>query len=216
MVARELNSRTMHHMSLAERKRQLVRDELAEAALKLLAKQGYEETTVDHIVAAAGVSRRTFFRHFQSKEDVLVQFLSDLGTAMCAELSARPSGESPEAALRETLMSFVLEFEESPEKARALTRIIFGTPALRARHLERQDQWRKGLAEEMAARTGASPDDLRPAITAAAALSALDIALDRWVAGGGTDDVRVLVDRALHIAMPERDSAVTQRESEKI
>ncbi len=206
----------MHHMSLAERKRQLVRDELAEAALQLLAKQGYEQTTVDHIVAAAGVSRRTFFRHFQSKEDVLVQFLSDLGTAMCAELSERPAAEPPTVALRETLMSFVVEFEEFPEKARALTRIIFGTPALRARHLERQDQWRSGLAAELAERTGAEPDDLRPAITAAAALSALDIALGHWVSDGGVGDVRVLVDKALHIAIPERDSSITQREPEKI
>lgn len=204
----------MNH--LAERKRQLVRDELAEAALQLLAKQGYNETTVDHIVAAAGVSRRTFFRHFQSKEDVLVQFLSDLGTAMCAQLSARPATEPPAVALRETLMSFVVEFEEFPEKARALTRIIFGTPALRARHLERQDQWRSGLAAELAERTGATPDDLRPAITAAAALSALDIALDRWVADDGVGEVRVLVDRALHIALPDGDSPITQRESEKI
>ena len=206
----------MHHMNnLAERKRQLVRDELAEAALQLLAKQGYDETTVDHIVAAAGVSRRTFFRHFQSKEDVLVQFLSDLGTAMCTELSARPATEPPTVALRETLMSFVVEFEEFPEKARALTRIIFGTPALRARHLERQDQWRSGLAAELAQRTGAAADDLRPAFTAAAALSALDIALDRWVADGGTGDVRVLVDRALHIAMPDGDSPITQGEPKK-
>jgi MftR C-terminal domain len=134
---------------------------------------------------------------------------------MCTELAARPLDESPAVALRETLMSFVVEFEESPEKARALTRIIFGTPALRARHLERQDQWRTGLAGELAERTGAEPDDLRPAITAAAALSALDIALGRWVADGGIGDVRVLVDRALHIAIPERDSAMTQRELKK-
>ena len=170
----------LHHMSLAERKRQLVRDELAEAALQLLAKQGYEETTVDHIVAAAGVSRRTFFRHFQSKEDVLVQFLSDLGTAMCAEIASRPRTEPPPVALRETLMNFTAEIEEFPEKSRALIGIIYGTPALRARLLERQDEWRAGLAGELAERTGAGPDDLRPAITAAAALSALDIALGRW------------------------------------
>jgi AcrR family transcriptional regulator len=192
----------LRHMSLAERKRQLVRDELAEAALQLLAKQGYEETTVDHIAAAAGVSRRTFFRHFQSKEDVLVQFLSDLGTAMCAELSARPASEPPPVALRETVMKFVADIEQFPEKSRALTAIIYGTPALRARHLERQDQWRAGLAEALAERTGAAPDDLRPAITAAAALNALDIALARWVAGGGTGDVCSLIDKALQIAIP--------------
>ena len=59
--------------TLAERKRQVVVDELTEAALQLLAIKGFDTTTVDEIVAAAGVSRRTFFRYFASKEDVVVQ-----------------------------------------------------------------------------------------------------------------------------------------------
>jgi AcrR family transcriptional regulator len=192
----------MHRMSLAERKRQLVRDELAEAALQLLARQGYVNTTVEHIVAAAGVSRRTFFRHFQSKEDVLVQFLSDLGARMCAEIAARPAGEAPPVALRETLMVFVQDFQVHPEKALALTRLIFDTPALRARYVERQDRWRGDLAAELARRTGAADDDLRPALTAAAALAALDVALAHWVSGGGTGDVCAVVDKALQIAVP--------------
>ncbi len=63
----------MPRVSLAERKRQLVRDELTEAALKLLAFQGFEATTIDQMAAAAGLSRRTFFRYFQSKEDVIIE-----------------------------------------------------------------------------------------------------------------------------------------------
>ncbi|MFC7471624.1 TetR family transcriptional regulator [Actinomadura keratinilytica] len=54
-------------LSLAQRKRQLVADELTEAALQLLALSGFDGVTVDEIVAAAGVSKRTFFRYFASR-----------------------------------------------------------------------------------------------------------------------------------------------------
>ena len=53
-------------VNLVERKRQLVRDELADAAVKLLASQGFDETTVDQIAAEVGMSRRTFSRYFET------------------------------------------------------------------------------------------------------------------------------------------------------
>ena len=57
---------------LQEKKRQLVRQEIARAAWRLFAARGYEATTVDDVAREAGVSRRTFFRYFSSKEDVVV------------------------------------------------------------------------------------------------------------------------------------------------
>ncbi|MYW13205.1 TetR family transcriptional regulator, partial [Streptomyces sp. SID2563] len=85
--------------TLAERKRRLVSDELTESALQLLALKGFDAVTVDEIAAAAGVSKRTFFRYFASKEDVVVQFLADMGTGIRAELAARPAAEPPSVAL---------------------------------------------------------------------------------------------------------------------
>jgi len=105
-------------LSLAERKRQLVRDQLGVAALHLLAGQGYEETTVEQIVAAAGVSRRTFFRYFKSKEDVIVESVGDLGSAIRAELAARPARESPQAAIRAALSVAVDELTAERRRRR--------------------------------------------------------------------------------------------------
>lgn len=87
-------------VSLAQRKRQLVANELTEAALQLLALKGFDAVTIDEIVATAGVSKRTFFRYFASKEDVVVQFLADMGIGMHAELAARPIEERPSVALQ--------------------------------------------------------------------------------------------------------------------
>ncbi|GDY60339.1 hypothetical protein SVIO_109620 [Streptomyces violaceusniger] len=79
---------------MAQRKRQLVSNELSEAALQLLALKGFDAVTIDEIAATAGVSKRTFFRYFASKEDVVVQFLADMGTGMRAALASRPSRSS--------------------------------------------------------------------------------------------------------------------------
>jgi AcrR family transcriptional regulator len=186
--------------SLAERKRQLVRDELGEAALKLLAWHGFESTTIDQVVAAVGVSRRTFFRYFESKEDVVVQFLADTGAGLCAELAARPVDEPPAVALRRAMSVFIAACREHPEKSLRLTKIILGTPSLLGRYLERQAQWCQDLAVELGRRAGRDPaHDLRPELAAGVALTAFDTALRRWAAGEGADDLDALTDQAFAV-----------------
>ncbi|GAB7189223.1 TetR family transcriptional regulator [Kitasatospora sp. Ki12] len=148
--------------TLAQRKRQLVADELTRAALELLADGGFEAVTVDEIAAAAGVSKRTFFRYFASKEDVVVRFLAGLGAAMREELAARPAAEPPSVALRHAVWCSVAACAGHEERARRVVRLILTTPALLARFLERQAQWRDALAAELAARLGLDP---RPSST---------------------------------------------------
>lgn len=190
-------------MSLAERKRQLVRDELTEAALKLLAFQGFEETTIDQMAAAAGVSRRTFFRYFQSKEDVIIEFLSDLGRQLSQGLSNRPATEPPVVALQNTLRVFTDTFWEHPEKSQRLAKVTVCTPALLARYLERQVTWRASLSAGLAARMGVKPDaDLRPAVLVAVAFAAFDTALMRWVEQGSTTDLNALLSECFAAAFP--------------
>ena len=59
--------------SLQTRKQAFVREAIWAAAMDLFAEKGFEETTIDDIVNAAGTSRRTFFRHFESKRDLMAQ-----------------------------------------------------------------------------------------------------------------------------------------------
>lgn len=186
----------MNH--LAHRKRQLVRDEIAEAALKLIAFQGFEETTIDQIAAAAGVSRRTFFRYFQSKEDVIVESLADVGEALREALDARPPDESPITAVRQALSIFTDLFAEYPEKILRLTKLMLGTAPLKARFLERQADWRAALAAGLARRW--SMNDLQANVTAGVAFAAFEAALHAWIDADGERDIVALLDETFALA----------------
>ncbi|MBY8879560.1 TetR family transcriptional regulator [Actinacidiphila acidipaludis] len=203
---------------MAQRKRRLVANELSEAALQLLALKGFEAVTVDEIAVTAGVSKRTFFRYFASKEDVVVQFLADLGGGIRAELAGRPAGELPSLALGHAVRSAMEVCAEggsagsagSPDHAERVLRVvqlILGTPALRARFVERQAQWRDELAAELGRRLGLDPAaELYPLLAAGMAVNAFDAVLRRWSAGGGVADPVALTNQAFALLAPALDS----------
>ncbi|EST25464.1 hypothetical protein M877_22240 [Streptomyces niveus NCIMB 11891] len=197
--------------SLAERKRQLVANELTEAALQLLALKGFDVVTVDEIVATAGVSKRTFFRYFASKEDVVVQFLADLGAGIHTELAGRPADEPPSVALRHAVWAAMAvcagDHPDHADRTLRVVQLILRTPALRARFLERQAQWRDDLAGELGRRSGLDPTtDLYPRLAAGMALTAFDTALQRWSESDGTQDPAALTDRAFAVLAPALDA----------
>lgn len=185
-------------VSFLERKRQLVKDELSHVAAQLIARNGYEETTVEQIVEAAGVSRRTFFRYFRSKEDVIVEVLTAVGEHAESVIDGRPADEAPALSVRHALMELTVHYRGFPEKALALSKLIIGTPALRARYLDRQFQWRQSVAARLQARSGTDP--VRAALIAGVAFTALDVALAAWVASDGAADLSDLVQRTLDLA----------------
>ncbi|MEH6372827.1 TetR family transcriptional regulator [Streptomyces sp. KLMMK] len=196
---------------MAERKRRLVSNELTEAALQLLALKGFDAVTIDEIATTAGVSKRTFFRYFASKEDVVVQFLAGMGTDIRAELAARPADERPSAALRSAVavpVAACTDHADHAGRALRVVRLILRTPALHARFLERQAQWRDDLAAELAHRLGLDPGtDLYPRLAAGMALNAFDAVLHRWSGSEGSEDPAELLDRAFAVIAPALDTA---------
>ncbi|MFF8642985.1 TetR family transcriptional regulator [Streptomyces sp. NPDC015345] len=191
---------------MAERKRRLVSDELTESALQLLALKGYDGVTIDEIVAAAGVSRRTFFRYFASKEDVVVQFLADMGSDMRTELADRPADERPSEALLHAVRIPLRACAADSERALCVVRLILRTPALHARFLERQAHWRDDLTTQLGQRLGLAPEtELYPGLAAGMALTAFDAVLRRWCDSDGADDPAALLDQAFAVIVPALD-----------
>ncbi|MDT0449643.1 TetR family transcriptional regulator [Streptomyces hesseae] len=197
-------------VTMAQRKRQLVADELTEAALQLLALKGFDTVTIDEIAAAAGVSKRTFFRYFASKEDVVVQFLAGMGADMRTELAARPAEEPPSVALRHAVwvaMAACADDADHSGRALRVVQLILRTPALYARFLERQAQWRTDLATELTHRRRPSPaTDLYPLMAAGMALTAFDAVLHRWSDSDGAEDPAGLIDEAFAVVAPALDA----------
>src|SRR6266536_5936036 len=76
-----------------ERTRRAVRGELAQLAVGLFVEKGYDETTIDDLAAAAGMSTRTLFRYFASKEELVMGKYEVLGEQLAEDLAARPAGE---------------------------------------------------------------------------------------------------------------------------
>lgn len=189
---------------LAERKRQLVAGELRDAALMLLATRGFDAVTVDEIVATAGVSRRTFFRYFPSKEDVVVRFMADMLDGVLTELRSRPAAEPPSVALRHALwvpLDACVDHPDHTERARVVVRLILDTPALAARWQEHQIEWRAALTTELGHRhTG------NPRMAAGMALLALDDVLHRWQPGDDEQRLAELTDQAFALLAPALDA----------
>jgi len=172
---------TREKASLQERKQELVRQELADAAWELFDREGYEATTVAEIAAAAGVSRRTFFRYYASKEDVLVETSDQLAEAMLAAVARRPTGEAPLVSIRHGLVE-VLEMElEDPERTRTIIRLLRESRSLRRAMLERHARMEERLATLLGERLGSgSAADSAPALLAFVARAMVDTAFNVW------------------------------------
>lgn len=175
-------------LSLQERKQELVRSELASAAWDLFGKKGYESTTVAQIAAAAGVSRRTFFRYYASKEDVLTATSDDLAEAMLAAMAGRPRDEPPLVSIERALVPVLEGQLKAAHRFRTIIRLLRESRTLRRAMLERHALMEERLATLLADRLGADPTkDSAPALLAFVARAMMDTAFNVWYDQGRKD-----------------------------
>lgn len=179
--------------TLKARKQQVVRDALSDAAAALFRARGFESVTVEEIALAAGVSRRTFFRYFDSKEDVMVEHLDRDGERFLIELAARPVDEPPLLAIRNALIPAILYGLQEPDLVRDTTRLLRGTSALRRALMEHRSRFEERIAALMIQRLGTPSDDKTPMLLAFLTRALNDTAFNAWY-DHETDDIPGLVD----------------------
>lgn len=185
---------------LRERRKALTAAELEAAAYRLFGERGFDNVTVDDIAAEADVSRRTFFRYFASKEDVLLADHFVQLARLREAMAARPKDEPIITALRNAVLSLTSDFEERKEKVILRARLMRDTPSLQARSLVHQQLWENAMQEMVAERLGVDPvKDLRPGVVAAAALAAMRVAFTIWLTAGCDGDVIALTTEALDL-----------------
>jgi AcrR family transcriptional regulator len=184
---------------LRARARAAMRAEIAETAFALFVRNGFEQTTVDEIAEAAGLSRRSFFRYFPSKEDTVFGLLYDLGEELAAAVVGRPAAEPAWHALRAACAVLIAPMLDRTDDAMALLRLINETPTLRARHQDKQDRWRKLLTEALRAR---SVPAFEADVLASAALAVFDVVCRQWLAVGPATEPARLMDQAFAVLTP--------------
>jgi mycofactocin system transcriptional regulator len=163
------------------------RHELEKVAFDLFARNGFDDTTVDQIAAAAGIGRRTFFRYFDSKNDVVWgSFIEHLGY-MREQFARCPPGQPLMDAVRQVVVDFNrFDPAEVPWHRRRME-LILRVPALQAHSTLRYADWRAVVAEYAARRLGADPSDLRPQAIAYTALGAALAGYEHWLANPNLD-----------------------------
>src|SRR5260370_6249464 len=146
-------------VDLAERKRRAIRGELSEVALGLLTDRKFESLTIDVIAAAAGVSRRTFFRYFTSKEDVVFAFLDQWAVRLAADIVARPAHEDPVAAVQNSFRQLTSAYDD---RALALVKLVRETPPFPQQEPINRDHLPLALAHPLPPRPALAPDPALP------------------------------------------------------
>ncbi|MFD7877414.1 mycofactocin system transcriptional regulator [Streptomyces sp. NPDC059766] len=164
------------------RPRATSRTDLERIGFELFASQGFDNTTVDDIAGAAGIGRRTFFRYFGSKNDLVWgDFESQL-----ASLRALLESSAPEVPVIDALREAVVEFNRfDPGEVpwhRQRMELILTVPTLQADATLRYNAWRAIVTEFVAARTGRPSSDLLPRLVGHAALAAAVAAYEHWLA----------------------------------
>jgi AcrR family transcriptional regulator len=183
-------------IDLRSKSRESLRAEIAEVAFKVFAERGFDQVTATEVAEAAGISRASFFRYFEAKEDAVFVVQEELGVDVAGALSARPDGEDAWTALRRALDVAVRTYQRDPDEMLARLRLIRRTPALRSHQLDRLDEWKKAIGAALAQRLGAGAEAIRVEALVAAALAAFDAALRRWSESDGAEDLIALIDDA--------------------
>jgi AcrR family transcriptional regulator len=191
-------------VDIGERKRRAIRGELSEVALRLLTDRQFDSLTIDEIAAEAGVSRRTFFRYFTSKEDVVFAFLDQWAVRLAADIIARPADEDPVAAVQNSFRQLTAAYDD---RALALVRLVRETPSLQQQERINREHLRISVVNALATRLGLDAErDMRPQILATIAFAPLDAAMFSWFGNRSSEEVGHLLDEALTGFVRERDA----------
>ena len=176
------------------------RQALERAAIALFVEHGYDGTTIDDIARAAGVSSRTFFRHFDAKEDVLIGDQGEMRRRLAGCFADRPDDEPALVSVREALIAFAAGYEADREVHLQRARVSWSVPSVAARSAELRRPWEELITDACARSLDVdSRVDMRPLLLARATLAALETALQWWMLHDGQPALPELIATSLDL-----------------
>ena len=167
---------------------------LLQAAIALFAEQGYERTTVAEIAERAGLTKRTFFRHFDDKREVLFSGSHVLEDLWVGAVAGAPADAPPLAMVTAGLPPVAEMFEERHEFARLRAEIVESNPDLRERELIKLQTLAAAISDALAGR-GVAPG--AAVLAAQAGVTVFHVAFGNWVTQDDPAALRRLMDEAL-------------------
>jgi AcrR family transcriptional regulator len=173
-------------LTLQERKQELVRQTIWDAATDLFAEKGYDETTVDDIALQAGVSRRSFFRYFSSKNDLMAQGIDTYGDHLTEAIQACDPHFLPPELFRQTILRVASVCALQP-RIRKVMQIVTKYPAARIAQEARANDLHTRVEAAFARRIRKSEKHLTPAVVAGLTLSVLTVVFRVWFEHGEGD-----------------------------
>jgi AcrR family transcriptional regulator len=177
----DISPATTGHEGLRERKKRHTREALVQQALTLVSERGLHAVTVEDIAEGAGVSPRTFFNYFSSKEEAIVGFSADEPSRLLALLQARPDDETPFRAMCRALLESIAPLESSFEQWSTRDRLTHEHPELSYRYLTGLAKRDEMLVAEVRRRLGDAPDALLHArILVSSVMGAVRVAMTTW------------------------------------
>lgn len=185
---------------LRQRKKARTRDALVEAATQLFADKGFEQTTVDEIAAVADVSRRTFFRYFESKESIAFpRYEAHMALFLEVAMASRREGSSGLAAVRYGLLALGEVMVANTEEMRVLDALISASPTLIARERMVDLAWEHAIVSVL--QEGLTHPELaaRARYVGAAVVGVLRVAFRDWYAADCQTDLVALGEAALDL-----------------
>ena len=176
----QVRPRPLTDDGLRARKKRATRDRLVSVALELCAASGFASTTVESIAEAAGVSTRTFFHYFATKQDVFLGHEHDLLAHLVADVERAPAAQPAAVALWDAIDALAKRFDDDAEQLRPLYALVVAEPSLHRRSLELQVIWEHELATVLVPRLSGRGRYGRAYVLAATALACLRTNARQW------------------------------------
>jgi AcrR family transcriptional regulator len=168
---------------LQARKQQVVRDAIHDAAIELFAAKGFDQTTVDEVAEAAGISRRSFFHYYASKDDLLAQGIVEYAHALVEAVKSCPPGLTAFEVLRETVFAGIKYVAEQPHLHKIIE-ISDASAAARRAYGSRSVEVDESLTAAYAQRLRNTPrSGLESLLLAQLTLSVMRVSIAGWFKG---------------------------------
>ncbi|MCH4023630.1 MAG: TetR family transcriptional regulator [Acetobacter sp.] len=200
-AAAEQKSGAMRGLGIREKNRQETQARLIVAAMRLLSERGYESVTVDDIAGDAGVSRRTLFRYFPGKDEIVLAWTQGMTGVLAETIRATPSSIDAREAMIRSFEAVIPRMASSRREAFAFVSLIEKTPALLPVSLRKYAQWEDSLAEALQLRLEGTEEERRlgSRVMARSGIAAFRTALDEWLTLRGRPVLDDVLRRTFHL-----------------